>query len=144
MTNTDKALAIKDLLVQMAVNDELPMDMTLLDESIFMPILDEYKDNKDKVIDSIQAIIKEYGSFTTADITADCDVAIPTNDSLIHLANHFHYDHAEVEIYEDGGENEIDNYTLSYRQMELEQLEKILEYAEQWDVICFKDEQRQG
>jgi uncharacterized protein (DUF433 family) len=144
MTNEDKALAIKELLVDMAVNDKLPMDMTMLDESIFIPILEEYKDDKSKTIESIQKIIKEWGSFTTADITADCDVAIPTNDNLIHLANDFQHDRAKVEIYEDGGQDEIDDYLLSYRDMELEQLQEILEYAERWVAECLQDEDRQS
>ena len=143
MTNTDKALAIKNLLVEMAVNDTLPLDMTTLDESIFIPILDEFKDDKDKTIDSIQKIIKEFGCFTTADILAECDINVLSVGSLIHLANSFHFDHADVEVYEDGGENEIDTYTLSYQDMELEQLQEILDYAERWEVECLQDEDRQ-
>ena len=144
MTNEDKALAIKNLLVDMAVNDKLPMDMTMLDESIFIPILEEYKDDKAKIIDRIQAIIKEWGSFTTADIMADCDVSIPSIGNHIHLANQFFHDKADVEVYEDGGSNEIDSYELSYRDMELEQLQEILEYAERWEAECLQDEDRQS
>lgn len=144
MTNEDKALAIKNLLIEMAVNDKLPMDMTTLDESIFIPILDEFKDEKAKTIDSIQKIIKEWGSFTTADIEAECDISILSIGKYVHLANDFDFDHAYVEVYEDGGENEVDSYDLSYHDMELEQLLEILEYANTWDVINFKDEQRQS
>jgi hypothetical protein len=40
MKNQDIAYAIKELLVNMAVEDKLPMDMTMLDESLFIPILE--------------------------------------------------------------------------------------------------------
>jgi hypothetical protein len=144
MTNMDKALAIKNLLIELAVNDKLPTDMTTLDESIFIPILEEYKDEKSNTIDSIQKIIKEFGSFTTVDIMADCDISIPSIGNHIHLANSFYYDNADVEVYEDGGENEIDTYELSYRDMELEQLQEILKYAKFWEVECLQDEDRQS
>lgn len=99
---------------------------------------------KNKLIDNIQKIVKEFGSFTTADISADCDVSIPTIGNHIHLANIFNYDNAEVEVYEDGGENEIDSFSLSYRDMEIEQLQEVFEYAQQWEAECLQDEDRQG
>jgi hypothetical protein len=98
---------------------------------------------KNKLIDDIQKIVKEFGSFSTADISADCDVSIPTNGNHIHLANIFNYDDAEVEVYEDGGDNEIDSYSLSYRDMEIEQLQEVFEFAQQWEAECLQDEDRQ-
>jgi hypothetical protein len=98
---------------------------------------------KKNLIADIQKIVKEFGSFTTADINADCDISIPTKDSLIHLANMFHYDSADVEIYEDGGENEIDSYNLSYHDMDIDTLTEVLHYAQQWEAECLADEDRQ-
>jgi hypothetical protein len=69
---------------------------------------------KKNLITDIQKIIGEFGSFTTADIQADCDVSIPSIGNHIHLANHFYFDSANVEVYEDGGDNEIDSYLLNY------------------------------
>lgn len=99
---------------------------------------------KNNLINDIQKIIGEFGSFNTSDIEADCDVAIPSKDNFIHLAGWFNYSDATVEVYEDGGENEIDNYRLSYHDMEIVQLEEILQYAQNWEAICLQDEDRQG
>ena len=98
---------------------------------------------KNKLIDDIQKIVKEFGSFTTAYINADCDVSIPTIGNHIHLAYNFNYDYADVDVYEDGGENEIDSYSLSYRDMEIEQLQEVFEFAQQWEAECLQDEDRQ-
>ena len=40
MKHDETALAIKNLLVKLAVEDKLPMDMTMLDETMFIPILE--------------------------------------------------------------------------------------------------------
>lgn len=98
---------------------------------------------KNKLIDDIQKIVREFGSFTTADIEASCDISIPVLGNHIHLASFFKYDNADVDVYEDGGENEIDSYSLSYRDMEIEQLEEVLQYAQDWEAICLQDEDRQ-
>jgi hypothetical protein len=98
--------------------------------------------DKEAIIRKIQAIIKEFGTFTTADITADCDVSIPVIGNLIHLANMFNYSDADVEVYEDGGENEIDSYKLSYWDMDIDTLNEVLEYANQYEAVCIKDEER--
>ena len=98
--------------------------------------------DKEAVIRKIQAIIKEFGDFTTADIEASCDVSIPAIGNLIHLANMFNYSDADVEVYEDGGENEIDSYKLSYWDMDIDTLNEVLEYANQYEAVCLKDEER--
>jgi hypothetical protein len=45
--------------------------------------------DKEVIIRKIQAIIKDFGHFTTADIQASCDVSIPSVGNHIHLANGF-------------------------------------------------------
>ncbi len=100
--------------------------------------------DKEAVIRKIQAIIKEFGSFTTADIVASCDVSIPAIGNHIHLASNFHYGDANVEVYEDGGENEIDSYKLNYWDMDIETLTEVLEYANQYEAVCLEDEDRQN
>jgi hypothetical protein len=99
---------------------------------------------KKNLITDIQKIIGEFGSFTTADIQAGCDVSIPSIGNHIHLANHFYFDSANVEVYEDGGDNEIDSYLLHYHDMQIETLEEVLHYAQQWEAECLQDEDRQG
>jgi hypothetical protein len=98
--------------------------------------------DKEVVIRKIQAIIKEFGDFTTADIEASCDVGIPVIGNHIHLASRFYYDHADVEVYEDGGENEIDSYNLNYWDMDIDTLNEVLEYANQYEAVSLKDEER--
>ena len=131
------------------VEDELTgnkftVDLSEDDEDAVLPNNDDPVIQKNKLIDDIQKIVKEFGSFSTADISADCDVSIPVLGNHIHLANIFNYDDAEVEVYEDGGENEIDSYSLSYRDMEIEQLEEVLIFAQQLEAECLADEDRQG
>ena len=98
--------------------------------------------DKEAVIRKIQAIIKEFGDFTTADIEASCDVSIPVIGNHIHLASRFYYDKADVEVYEDGGENEIDEYDLNYWDMDIDTLTEVLEYANQYEAVCLQDEDR--
>ena len=131
------------------VEDELTqekftVDLSEDDADAVLPNNDNPTFIKNKLIDDIQKIVKDFGSFSTADISADCDVSIPTIGNHIHLANIFNYDDAEVEVYEDGGENEIDSYSLSYRDMEIEQLQEVFEFAQQWEAECLQDEDRQG
>ena len=44
------ATEIKDLLVEMAVNDRLPLDMTQLNEDLFVPIILQKNIEKDLVV----------------------------------------------------------------------------------------------
>ena len=124
--------------------EKFTVDLSEDDADAVLPNNDNPTFIKNKLIDDIQKIVKDFGSFSTADISADCDVSIPTIGNHIHLANIFNYDDAEVEVYEDGGENEIDSYSLSYRDMEIEQLQEVFEFAQQWEAECLQDEDRQG
>ena len=131
------------------VEDELTgekftVDLSEDDDNAVLPNDDNPVIQKKNLIADIQKIIGEFGSFTTADIQADCDVSIPSIGNHIHLANHFYFDSANVEVYEDGGDNEIDSYLLHYHDMQIETLEEVLHYAQQWEAECLQDEDRQG
>ncbi len=123
--------------------EKFTVDMAEDEENAVLPNNENPELIKKNLIADIQKIIGEFGPFTTADIVADCDVSLPTKDSLIHLANIFHYDRANVDIYEDGGENEIDSYNLSYHDMDIETLEQVLKYAQDYEAMCLQDEDRQ-
>lgn len=99
---------------------------------------------KNNLIDDIQKIVKDFGSFTTADISADCDISIPNVGNHIHLASFFKYDSADVDVYEDNRDYEIDQYNLLYRDMDIDTLNEVLIYAQQWEAECLADEDRQG
>jgi hypothetical protein len=131
------------------VEDELTgekftVDLSEDDDNAVLPNDDNPVIQKKNLIADIQKIIGEFGSFTTADIMSDCDVSIPSIGNHIHLANHFYFDSANVEVYEDGGDNEIDSYLLHYHDMQIETLEEVLHYAQQWEAECLQDEDRQG
>lgn len=131
------------------VEDELTgnkftVDLSEDDEDAVLPNDENPVIQKNRLIADIQKIIANFGCFNTADIEAECDVAIPSKDNFVHLASWFNYGEAVVEVYEDGGENEIDTYHLSYHEMEIEQLEEVLQYAQNWEAICLQDEDRQG
>lgn len=100
------------------------------------------KTDKAELIEKIQDIIKEWGSFSTFDINADSDVSIPVIGNHIHLANIFNFDTVNVEVYEDGGDNEIDSYDLSYYDMDVETLNEILTYCENWEADNLQTEKR--
>ena len=112
-------------------------------------ILDYLKDkypnaDKETIIRKIQAIIKEYGNFNTHDIQASCDINVLETGNLIHLASGFDYGKAEIQIYEDGGDEEVDEYDLNYWDMDIEALTEVLEYANQYEAVCLQDEDRQA
>jgi len=130
-------------------DDFFKTDFNVGDKSEYECILAYLKDkyplaDKEAIIRKIQAIIKEFGSFTTADVSADCDVSIPAIGNHIHLANRFNFGDANVEVYEDGGENEIDTYKLNYWDMDIDTLTEVLEYANQYEAVCLQDEDRQN
>jgi hypothetical protein len=114
-------------------------------ECILAYLKDKYPNaDKEAIIRKIQAIVKEFGSFTTADIEASCDVSISSIGNHIHLASFFKYDSADVDVYNDGNENEIDQYNLSYWDMDIDTLTEVLEYANQYEAVCLQDEDRQS
>jgi hypothetical protein len=100
--------------------------------------------DKETIIRKIQAIIKEFGNFNTHDIQASCDINVLETGNLIHLASGFDYSKAEIQVYEDGGDNEIDEYDLNYWDMDIDTLTEVLEYANQWEAECLQDEDRQS
>ena len=131
------------------VEDELTgnkftVDLSEDDDEAVLPNDDNPVIQKNKLIDDIQKIVKEFGSFTTADISADCDISIPNVGNHIHLASFFKYDSADVDVYEDNRDYEIDQYNLSYRDMDIDTLGEVLIYAQQWELECLADEDRQG
>lgn len=130
----------------MAMNDKLPMDMTTLDADIFIPILEGNPNGaseKDQVIRKIKNIIDEWGAFCIGDVQSESSPIINniSKDRYI-LAEKFGLDSATGVEYIDG--NEIDEYDYDYEDLDLDTLNDILEIAEEFDVQCYKDEQRQN
>jgi hypothetical protein len=124
--------------------EKFTVDLSEDDADAVLPNNDNPMFIKNKLIDDIQKIVKEFGSFSTADIEASCDVSISSIGNHIHLASFFKYDSADVDVYNDGNENEIDQYNLSYWDMDIDTLTEVLEYANQYEAVCLQDEDRQG
>jgi len=124
--------------------EKFTVDMAEDEENQVLPNENNPELIKKNLIADIQKIIGEFGSFTTAEIEADCDVSIPTIGNHIHLAYGFNYSEANVDVYENGDENEIDSYHLPYYDMDIDTLEEVLKYAQDYEAMCLQDEDRQG
>ena len=85
------------------------------------------------LIDSIKEIISEYGSFCTAEVEAEYSPTVRNQKgNLSHLIEYFNIKDVEVFVY-GNWENPIDNYTLSYEELDYETLEYILELAQKYE-----------
>ncbi len=98
---------------------------------------------KKAIIKKIQAIIKEHGSFTTADVMADSSPSVGALKGINQLAESFYFDNAEIVTY-DRRDDEIDSERMDYVDMKKETLEEILHLAEQHEAASLQDEDRQG
>ena len=89
---------------------------------------------KKEVIEQIKEIISEYGSFSTGEVQASYSPSVPNQKgNLVHLVEYFNQDDVEVEVYDD--EIEVDSYTLTYEELDQENLEYILELAQAYKEI---------
>lgn len=92
------------------------------------------KSSKDLIIEKIKEILKEYGSFTIADVEADHSPSLETKGKLVHLGEEFEHGNAIIYVYDptSHSSDEIDKYDAFYSEFKEEQLEYILELAEKW------------
>ena len=89
---------------------------------------------KKEVIEQIKEIISEYGSFSTGEVQASYSPSVPNQKgNLVHLVEYFNQDDVDVEVYDD--EIEVDSYTLTYEELDQENLEYILELAQAYKEI---------
>ena len=85
------------------------------------------------LIDSIKEIISEYGGFYTTEVEAEYSPIVNNQKgNLSHLIEYFNLKDVEVFVY-GNWENAIDNYTLSYEELDYETLEYILELAQKYE-----------
>lgn len=96
---------------------------------------------KRTIIKQINAIIKERGDFTTANVQAQSSPSIGALKGINQLAESFFYGKAEIVSY-DRNDEEIDSENMNYEDMKKDVLEEILYLAQDWDAICHKDESR--
>jgi len=99
------------------------------------------KTKKDRIIEKIQSIIKEWGSFSTGDVQADCSPCIASiGSNIVQLAERFNLDKVSAVTYEH--DREIDEDEIPYEELTVDVLEEILELAEQYDVEQYKTWER--
>ena len=107
----------------MAIYTHEEQDRNLIDNSA-----------KKEVIEQIKEIISEYGSFSTGEVQASYSPSVPNQKgNLVHLVEYFNQDDVDVEVYDD--EIEVDSYTLTYEELDQENLEYILELAQAYKEI---------
>ena len=89
---------------------------------------------KKELIIEIKEIISEYGGFGTGEVQASYSPSVPNQKgNLAHLVEYFNQDDVDVEVYND--EIEVDSYTLTYEELDQENLEYILELAQAYKEI---------
>lgn len=89
---------------------------------------------KKEVIEEIKEIISEYGGFGTGEVQASYSPSVPNQKgNLVHLIEYFNQDNVDVKVYND--EIEVDSYTLTYKELDQENLEYILELAQAYKEI---------
>lgn len=89
---------------------------------------------KKDIIKKINAIIEEYGSFSTGEVMADHSPCINSQGNIVSLAEYFDVDTADIEVY-DGASTSCDSissYTEKYENMSTAVLEEILELAKEY------------
>lgn len=98
---------------------------------------------KADIIKKIQAIITDYGTFTTADVQAESSPCVSSKKGRNELCETFSLDDVEV-VVTDKNDEEIDRVFVDYDTLEKDVLVEILALAEDHEVISLKDEGRQG
>ena len=106
----------------MAIYTDQETDGNLIDNSA-----------KKELITEIKEIISDYGSFGTGEVQASYSPSVPNQKgNLDHLIERFNLLDVEVDVYD---EVEVDNYTLTYDDLDEETLEYILELAQAYKEI---------
>lgn len=92
------------------------------------------KSNKEKLIDSINTIIKEHGEFSVCDVEADHSPYLEVKGRLSHLGEDFREGDCTIYVYDPSSysSDEIDSYDEFYEEFDESQLEFILELCEMW------------
>lgn len=96
---------------------------------------------KRTIIKKIQAIIKEHGDFTTAEINAESSPCVSSKRGRNELCESFNYDKVEVVTY-DRSDEEIDSDDVLYEDLKKDVLEEILFLAEIWEAESLQTEKR--
>lgn len=90
---------------------------------------------KEQIIEEINTIISDYGSFSTGEVEADCSPCVNTMGAIVALAEEFDTDEAKIEVYntKSCSSDAISSYRLPYIDMEIKTLNEILELAKKYE-----------
>jgi len=87
---------------------------------------------KKVMIEKIDAIISEYGIFTTAEIGAEASPCINSMGGVVQLAERFDGSGVTAITYETRYDNEIGEEDIPYEDLSGEVLKEILVLAREW------------
>lgn len=109
----------------MAIYTEQEQDGNLIDNST--------KTETDLIVE-IKEIIDNYGTFGIAEVEASCSPSVPNQKgNLSHLIEYFNKESVDVEVW--NTRESVDNYSLTYEELDVETLEYILELCQEWQEI---------
>jgi len=96
---------------------------------------------KQKIIDTIQTVLRQWGEFTTADVHAGTSpIYGQMGKDHVQLMERFNMDDVDVVTYVH--ETETDEFSVPYDRLLVYQLEEILMLAEEYDALMNKTIER--
>lgn len=89
---------------------------------------------KEEIIKKVKEIIAEFGGFGTGEVEADCSPCVGSLGNYVGLAEEFNLNGVEVNVYMPSGfsSDPVDDYELTYEELEKDVLEEILALCEQY------------
>lgn len=100
---------------------------------------------KRTMINRINAIIKEYGSFSIGELEhIDCSPSVGQLGNFLGLAEEFNIGKASISVFETNSfsSDPISEYDMNYIEMEKYVVEDILRLSEYWEAECLQTEKR--
>ena len=95
---------------------------------------------KKDLISEIKEIIDNYGAFSTGEVQASCSPSVPNQKgNLAHLIEYFSKEKVDVEVWSESIGESVDNYSLTYKELNIETLKEILELCQAWQEINTKE-----
>ena len=113
---------------------------SFLNDENFEEIIGEYDNQKQKVIDRIQTIIKKWGGFTVAEVDAGSSPVITSLGNTHLLAERFEEHKVTAVLYVNDDESDEDY--INYNDLSYDVLREIEHLADIWDVQNELEEDR--
>lgn len=99
---------------------------------------------KRTIIKYIKKIISEFGGFSIGEVEGADGICVQEMGNFVALAEEFNGDNIEVNVYEPDSfsSDPIDDYTLTYEELDKSVLEEILFLCEHYEADQLKTEKR--